>query len=86
MFGSKKFTEVQDTGGGNASENVGRQAGWQDSLRTLNVGDFERQAGLPTFYVDDPACLLTIYVGNPACLPTVREGLNITRKKVNIGS
>ena len=68
------------TGGGNASKNVGRQAG----LPTRNVGNFERQAGLPTFYVDDPACLPTFYVGNHACLPTfleafpppVREGLS----------
>ena len=68
------------TGGRNASKSVGRQAG----LPTQNVCDSRRQAGLPTFYADDPACLPTFYVGNHACLPTfleafllpVREGLN----------
>ena len=61
----------RELAGGNASKNVGRQAG----LPTQNVGNFGRQAGLPTFYVDDPDCLLTFNVGNPACLPTILEAL-----------
>ena len=28
---------------------------------------------MPTFCVDDPACLPTFYVENPACLPTFLE-------------
>ena len=34
------------------------------------MGNFLRQAGLPTFYDNNPAYLPTLYVDNPAYLPT----------------
>ena len=44
---------------------------------------FERQAGLPIFCVDDPTCILTFYVGNPACLELtdILEGISATRSR-----
>ena len=52
-------------GGERVSKNDGREA--QDCLhKILEIS--ERQAGLPTFYIDDQlACLPTFYVGNSAC-------------------
>ena len=47
--------------------------GRQDYLYKMFC-NFGRQAGLPTFYVYDTACLLKFYAGNTACLLTFLEG------------
>ena len=40
------------------------------SVLPSKITNFGRQAGLPTFCVDDTACQIVLYVGNrPACLP-----------------